>query len=290
MANTFKIKRSGTASAVPTTLEAGEIAINWADWKLFFGDGSTVNATMLISPSAWSNLQSAVAGKVDAADALLKAGGTMTGKFITRASTAEGGAALNIPYGGIPAQETRENGDIWHTANNIYVHLNGATRTFIHTGYWTLVSQAEAEAGTGTTVRTWTPERVRQAIEAVTGGYGTAVSLDIEDVVQPAQLNLAYREITDTTFTLAATDNRGIIELTNVAAATGTVPTNASVALPVGFRCCIVNSSAVDTPALSVTGLTIRPDNTRLKIKSKGSAFLAKIATDTWIFAGDLIS
>jgi len=40
MANTVLIKRSGTSSVTPTTLESGEIAINYADGKLFYKNSS----------------------------------------------------------------------------------------------------------------------------------------------------------------------------------------------------------------------------------------------------------
>jgi hypothetical protein len=40
MANIIKIKNSGTANAAPTSLEYGELAINYADGILFFKDSS----------------------------------------------------------------------------------------------------------------------------------------------------------------------------------------------------------------------------------------------------------
>jgi|LakMenEpi03Aug12_release.lakeMendotaPanAssembly.Ray.scaffolds.fasta_scaffold09395_19 hypothetical protein len=40
MANTIKIKRSGTATQVPVSLEYGELAINYADGKLFYRNTS----------------------------------------------------------------------------------------------------------------------------------------------------------------------------------------------------------------------------------------------------------
>ncbi|MFN9112008.1 MAG: hypothetical protein ACK5XN_18240 [Bacteroidota bacterium] len=40
MANTIKIKRSGTATQVPAALEYGELAINYADGKLFYKNSS----------------------------------------------------------------------------------------------------------------------------------------------------------------------------------------------------------------------------------------------------------
>lgn len=40
MANTIKIKNSGTASAVPSSLEHGELGLNYADGKIYFKNGS----------------------------------------------------------------------------------------------------------------------------------------------------------------------------------------------------------------------------------------------------------
>jgi hypothetical protein len=40
MANIIKIKNSGTANAAPTSLEYGELAINYADGILFFKDSN----------------------------------------------------------------------------------------------------------------------------------------------------------------------------------------------------------------------------------------------------------
>lgn len=40
MANTIKIKNSGTASAQPSSLEHGEIAINYTDGKIFYKNNS----------------------------------------------------------------------------------------------------------------------------------------------------------------------------------------------------------------------------------------------------------
>jgi hypothetical protein len=40
MANVIKIKNSGTANVAPTSLEYGELAINYADGILFFKDSN----------------------------------------------------------------------------------------------------------------------------------------------------------------------------------------------------------------------------------------------------------
>ena len=42
MANTIKIKNSGTASAVPSSLQFGELGLNYADGKIYFKNSSNV--------------------------------------------------------------------------------------------------------------------------------------------------------------------------------------------------------------------------------------------------------
>lgn len=49
MANTIKIKRSSTASAVPSSLEYGELAINYADGKLFYKNASNQIVELVLS-------------------------------------------------------------------------------------------------------------------------------------------------------------------------------------------------------------------------------------------------
>jgi len=53
VANTIKLKNSGTSTNVPSSLEYGELAINYADGKLFYKDssGSIVEFTAAASPA-----------------------------------------------------------------------------------------------------------------------------------------------------------------------------------------------------------------------------------------------
>lgn len=87
-----------------------------------------------------------------------------SGKVTLPASSAAGGASLNIPHGAAPSAPV--NGDVWTTTAAPYVRLNGTTRTIYHTGNLATVSQSEAEAGTAGTVRAWTALRVKQAVVA----------------------------------------------------------------------------------------------------------------------------
>lgn len=74
-------------------------------------------------------------------------------------------ASLTLPHGTAPT--TLVNGDMWTTTSGLYARINGNTRDLYHSGNLADVSQAEAEAGTATTSRAWTAQRVRQAVIAV---------------------------------------------------------------------------------------------------------------------------
>lgn len=50
MPNTIRIKRSGIANTAPTSLEYGELALNYADGKLYYKNSS--NAIVQISSSS----------------------------------------------------------------------------------------------------------------------------------------------------------------------------------------------------------------------------------------------
>lgn len=57
MPNTIKIKNSGTASNVPSSLEHGELAINYADGKIYYKNSSNsiVEFSGGASPSTTEN-------------------------------------------------------------------------------------------------------------------------------------------------------------------------------------------------------------------------------------------
>ncbi len=76
--STIKIKRSGTSSQTPETLEHGELALNYADGKLFYKDASNA-VTEIVGPNMFSGLPTsdpAVAGSLwnDAGTVKISAG------------------------------------------------------------------------------------------------------------------------------------------------------------------------------------------------------------------------
>ena len=88
-----------------------------------------------------------------------------------------------------------------------------------------------------------------------------------------------------TTFTLAADDDDVLIRCTNASATTCTVPTNASVALPIGFETVLFAEGAGGV-TLSTTGITLAGSSPNTTISQNEAIFLKKVATDTWVVIG----
>lgn len=135
-----------------------------------FDGGANVQLTTTIADGALSiakvsGLQSALDSKaLPLGYTPVNVAGDVLQGLLTFPASTTASASLNIPHGAAPSAPV--NGDLWTTTGGLFARINGATRTFVHTGTYSTVSQAEAEAGAAGTVRMWTPERVAQAIAA----------------------------------------------------------------------------------------------------------------------------
>ena len=93
-------------------------------------------------------------------------------------------------------------------------------------------------------------------------------------------------------YILSSLDDRdSIIEMNNVAANTLTVPTNASVAFPVGTQITVIQTGAGQTTITPVSGTVTINATPGLKLRTQwSSCVLIKRATNTWVLMGDLSS
>ena len=95
------------------------------------------------------------------------------------------------------------------------------------------------------------------------------------------------------TYTLALTDVAKVIVM-NVASANNLqIPTNASVAFPIGTQLLIYQAGAGQTSIVAVTPgtTTVRAQGSKNKIAGQyGVAGVIKIATDEWVAFGNLIA
>ena len=92
---------------------------------------------------------------------------------------------------------------------------------------------------------------------------------------------------TGTSYTLVLTDAAKLITLTNAAAITLTVPTNASVAFPIGTQILLYQGGAGQVTISS--SATIRSQGSKLKTYAQYAvAGLVKVATEEWVAFGNL--
>lgn len=94
---------------------------------------------------------------------------------------------------------------------------------------------------------------------------------------------------TGTSYTLALSDRDKVVELGNASAITLTVPTNASVAFPVGSSLMLLQTAAGQV-TVGGAGVTVNA-TPGLKLRGQwSSATLLKRATDTWVLFGDIVA
>lgn len=87
--------------------------------------------------------------------------------------------------------------------------------------------------------------------------------------------------------TLALSDGGTYQNVT--AAATITVPANASVAFPIGTDLVIFKDTAAEIAVAAANGVTIKSDSSYLKVGNQNTcAYLKKVAADIWHLSGSL--
>ena len=136
---TIVTKNSSTASAVPSSsdLVQGELAVNVADKRLFTEDDSATVIELGTAPSSVTT--GAVSASSVTSTGLLTAGGLAY-------PTADGSPSTVLATDGSGTLD--------------FISVSGA---------YDLATQVEAEAGTETTGKIFSPLRVKQAIDALAG-------------------------------------------------------------------------------------------------------------------------
>jgi len=128
---------------------------------------------------------------------------------------------------------------------------------------------------------------------SVTADLTTAQTLTNKTLTDP-KINLALNAQTGTTYTFVLTDNGRLVTASNASAQTYSIPTNASVAYPIGTQINIIqigagqvtiNAVTSGTTTISSTGAT----STAPKLRAQfSSATCIKAGTDLWYVVGDI--
>jgi hypothetical protein len=149
-------------------------------------------------------------------------------------------------------------------------------------------------AGTGLTGGTISTNGTIAIDTSVTADLTTAQTLTNKTLTSPL-INLGVNTQTGTTYTTVLSDNGKIVTLNNASAITVSIPTNASVAYPVGTQINFAWITGAGQPTIqavtsgTTTILSTGATSTAPKLRVVNSvASCVKLATDTWIVMGDI--
>jgi hypothetical protein len=169
-------------------------------------------------------------------------------------------------------------------------HVNASSA--VHGLSGTVVGTTDTQTLTNKTLTTPTIASFANAThdhEDAAGG-GTITVAAISDIAANYfPLNVATNEET-ASYTLVLGDAQKIVEMNVATANTLTIPTNASVAFPVGTSILVVQTGAGQTTIAGAAGVTV---NSYLGLKIAGqwaAATLVKRATNTWVAVGALVA
>jgi hypothetical protein len=133
---------------------------------------------------------------------------------------------------------------------------------------------------------------------SVTADLTTAQTLTNKTLTSPVlndpKLNLSLNAQTGTTYTFVLTDNGKLVTASNASAQTYSIPTNASVAYPIGTQINIIQIGAGQVTIQAVTSGTTTVSSTGAtatapKLRAQYSAAtLIKASTDLWYVTGDI--
>jgi hypothetical protein len=181
------------------------------------------------------------------------------------------------------------------TGTNAFQYYDGAAWADVsNPGDITSVSAGTGLSGGGSS------GAVTLAIDTgVTADLTTAQTLTNKTLTSPTindpKLNLSINANTSTTYTFVLADNGKLVTSNNASAQTLSIPTNASVAYPVGTQINVAWITGAGQPTIqavtsgTTTVLSTGGTSTAPKLRVVNSvASCIKIATDTWLVTGDV--
>ena len=173
------------------------------------------------------------------------------------------------------------------------VKIGDGTAAWASLAYKGLGTVTSVAGGTGLTGGTITSSGTLAIDTSVVADLTTAQTLTNKTLTAP-KINLTLNAQTGTTYTFVLGDNGQLVTASNASAQTYSIPTNASVAFPVGTQINIIQIGAGQVTIQAVTSGTTTVASTggtatAPKLRAQySSATLIKAATDLWYVAGDI--
>jgi len=184
-------------------------------------------------------------------------------------------------------QSTDNGADSLSIINTNLENLNTDKLELSDLSGYELLSNKETSALDTSTTKYPCNNVVKTAVDAKASltGAETLTNKTLED----AKFTTSINAQTGTTYTLVLTDSSKLITLTNDAAITLTIPTNATVAFPIGTQIDLVQNGDGAVTFVGDTGVTINSKGGNKTIADKFvGVSLIKTDTDTWLLVGDL--
>jgi len=174
-------------------------------------------------------------------------------------------------------------GDLWWNDTNgvLYIYYNDGTSV-----QWVSVSYADVQEQLSQLIGD-APETLNTLAE-----LAAAINDDanfVLDLNNNKADKLASFVDLSANRTLELTDGGKVLEFTNSAAVTVTVPANITIPFPIGTQIAFLSNGTGTVTFAGASGVTIRSKDSALAIAGQyASAALLKIATDTWQLIGSL--
>ena len=137
---------------------------------------------------------------------------------------------------------------------------------------------------------------IADILEDTTPQLGGNLDLNSNDIDGTGNIDItgnvvaqsAINAQTGTTYTLVLSDASKLVTLSNASAITLTIPTNASVAYPVGTKIDLAQIGAGQVTVAGAGGVTVNATPGLKFVAQYSAATCIKTATDTWLLVGNL--
>lgn len=268
----IQIYRSSTASAAPTAgnLNAGELAINYNDGRLFYKDNAGTPAVQLIGARLGTNTTTGGLVATALGSELNKTGG-----LVSQSGTLAASALLIGGGSGTAISSTT-------TGANVLTFLGTPSSA-------NLAAAVTDETGSGALVFATSPTLVTPVL-------GTPTSGDLSNCTADGTSSVGFRNIPQnsqsTAYTLVLADSGKHIlhPSADTTARTFTIPANSSVAFPIGTAITFVNQNGAGVVTIAITTDTMRlsPAGTTgsRTLAANGVATCIKLTSTEWIISG----
>ena len=294
--------QASSATSTTTTTLYNNVTTGY----ILIGEGVSSGRVNIANNTAFSGGQVNIANGAGGANKTISIGNNGTGGTTAITLGSNAGSTSTVTINGTLAATTQTATTINGTATSTAMTLGGNTTSgsvSLANGT-TFAGTVNVAAGAGTvnkTINIGTASTSGTTAVTIGSSSGATSTVTVNGLtatnaaLTSPSVYLSVNNQTGTTFTPALSDAASIVTLNNASAIAVTIPTNASVAYPVGAKLNFVWITGAGQPTISA----VTPGTTTIistgataaspKLRAVNSAATCiKIATDTWLVSGDI--